>query len=457
MAARLKQFDGDDTDATPSLTEIRAQLRKITGSEIFRNSPSQTALLEEFVSLFLSNTPIKGDAIGSRVFPGFIPARSSDVRVHARRLRMTLAEYYAGEGQCDPIVIDVLKGRNHPLTVQYNPCAEPVKWLTKALQQLKTGNLPYAQNAVADAVTAAINSEVRFVPIISLAAELQFLFGSFWTYSPETAFIEARKLADVALKENDALWRAHIADGACHMCEWRWEAAANAFEKALALSPSKTESDVWYLFFLVAINRPDEAVRIAKRHSEEAEETANWRTVYGLILYAGRRFHEANSQLVHAHNASPFAYLPRMLLGLWALAGDDGKGGEGWVGWSQIKELAETGFLGFNFWDPYPGITVLFLANQVNYEKAREELAKLEKEAGSDDDRRFWDLALAYMAVGEFDKSIAKLKRLAELHHPLLVWLHLWPFFDPLRDEPDFKLLISKMRLPTPHERSGHP
>lgn len=452
MTVRSADFDGAGTDATPSPTETQAQLRKITGSPLFRNSPSQSALLEEFVNLYLSNTPIKGDAIGSRVFPGFIPARSSDVRVHARSLRLTLAEYYAGEGQSDPIIIDVLKGRNHPLTVQYNPRAEPVKWYTKALQQLRTGNLPYAQNGVADAITAAINSEVRFVPIISLAAELQFLFGAFWTYSPETAFLEARKLADMALKENDSLWRAHVADGACHVCEWRWEAAAKAFEKAVALSPSETEGDTWYLFFLVATDRLDEAIRIAKRHSDEAEETAIWRTVYGLILYAGRRFHEANEQLTSARSANPFAYLPRLLLGLWALAGDDGKGGEGWVGWSQIKELAEADSLSFTFLDPYPGLTVLFLANEVNHEKAREELARLEHEAaGAEDDRCSWDLAVAYMALGKFDKAIARLKRLAELHHPLMVWLHLWPFFDPIRDEPGFKSLISKMGLPADH------
>jgi len=452
MTVRLKDFDGEGTDATPSLTETRAQLRKITGSPIFKNSPSQTALLEEFVNLYLSNTPIKGDAIGSRVFPGFIPARSSDVRVHARSLRLTLADYYAGEGQRDPIIIDVLKGRNHPLTVQYNPRSEPVKWYTKALQQLRSSNLPYTQKDLTDAITAAINSKVSFVPIVSLAAEVQLLFAAFWTCSPEAAFIEARKLANMALEENDSLWRAHVANGACHMCEWRWEAAGNAFEKALALSPSETESDVWYLIFLAATDRLDEAIRIAKRHSEAAEETAIWRTVYGLILYAGRRFHEAYDQLSPAHAANPFAYLPRLLLGLWALAGDDGKGGEGWVGWTGIKELAEMDSLSFNFWDPYPGFTVLFLANQVNHEKAREDLANMERNAAdSDDDRRSWDLAVAYMSGGEFDKAIAKLKRLAELRHPLLVWLHLWPFFDPLRDEPGFKLLISKMGLPADH------
>jgi tetratricopeptide (TPR) repeat protein len=450
MTVRLKNSGGESADATPSLTETQAQLRRITGSEIFLNSPSQTALLEELVELHLNKTPIKGDAIGGRVFPGFIPARSSDVRVHARNLRGSLAEYYAGEGQFDPVRMNVLKGRNHRLIVEYNSDAEPVRCYTKALRQLRSSQFPNTLKDAIDAITEGMNSNTRFVPIVALGAEVQLLLGASWFNSSAKTFIEARTLADMALEANDSLWRAHVADGACHMCEWRWGSAARAFEKALALSPSETETDVWYLFFLVATDRLDEAVRIAKRHSEESEETAIWRAISGLILYAGRRFHEANDQLFEAHGTNPFAYLPRLLLGLWALAGDGGKGGEGQVGWSQIKELAETGFLGFNFVDPYPGLTVLFLANQVNYEKAREELARLEhEEAASSENRQWaWDLAVAYMAMGEFNQAIAKLKRLAELRHPLLVWLHLWPFFDPIRDELGFKALISEMGLP---------
>jgi hypothetical protein len=32
--------------------------------------------------------------------------------------------------------------------------------------------------------------------------------------------------------------------------------------------------------------------------------------------------------------------------------------------------------------------------------------------------------------------------------HPLMVWLHLWPVFDPLGEDTRFKALIKRMNLP---------
>jgi hypothetical protein len=64
--------------------------------------------------------------------------------------------------------------------------------------------------------------------------------------------------------------------------------------------------------------------------------------------------------------------------------------------------------------------------------------------------------ALGCMAMGRTlpDRSgnemtaIQYLKVACGQQHPLTVWLHLWPIFDPLRDDPQFKALIRRMKLP---------
>jgi hypothetical protein len=62
-----------------------------------------------------------------------------------------------------------------------------------------------------------------------------------------------------------------------------------------------------------------------------------------------------------------------------------------------------------------------------------------------------FQLALCYLAVGEPQKAIAELRRARDEHDPLMIWAHLWPFFDPLRKHPAFRQLVRQMRFPSPH------
>jgi hypothetical protein len=56
--------------------------------------------------------------------------------------------------------------------------------------------------------------------------------------------------------------------------------------------------------------------------------------------------------------------------------------------------------------------------------------------------------ALACIGAGRSEQAIAELEEACEVGHPLMVWLHLWPIFDPLRSHSRFKTLIKKMKLP---------
>ena len=55
---------------------------------------------------------------------GFDPQSDSTIRVQAGRLRMKLAEYYAGEGAADPILVKIPKGSYH-LTFEARPVQPP--------------------------------------------------------------------------------------------------------------------------------------------------------------------------------------------------------------------------------------------------------------------------------------------------------------------------------------------
>jgi tetratricopeptide (TPR) repeat protein len=103
----------------PDVGEIRAALDKITGSEVFRQSPQLIAFLRFVVEAALrgESERIKGytiavEALGRRT--DFDPQNDPIVRTEAGRLRRALERYYAGPGAADPVVIEIARGSYVP-------------------------------------------------------------------------------------------------------------------------------------------------------------------------------------------------------------------------------------------------------------------------------------------------------------------------------------------------------
>ena len=112
----------------PTADEIRLQLDRLVASEGFANADRMSSFLRYVVerSLAGESDRVKEYVIGVEVFgrdQAYDPRLDSIVRVEARRLRAKLDEYYAGEGQADPIVIRMRRGSYVPA---FERRAEPV-------------------------------------------------------------------------------------------------------------------------------------------------------------------------------------------------------------------------------------------------------------------------------------------------------------------------------------------
>jgi hypothetical protein len=99
---------------------VRAQLEKICASTRFVNSHKLTQFLRLVVeeSLAGRGSQIKEYSIGVEVYnrpSGYDPRVDATVRVEASKLRKRLSDYYAGEGQGDPILIKIPKGHYAPV------------------------------------------------------------------------------------------------------------------------------------------------------------------------------------------------------------------------------------------------------------------------------------------------------------------------------------------------------
>ncbi len=98
---------------------VQNQLQRVLASPGFARNERMSRFLRFIVERQLNGreSEIKESLIGIEVFgrkPGFDPQQDSTVRSEAARLRARLAEYYAGEGRGDTLVIELPRGGYKP-------------------------------------------------------------------------------------------------------------------------------------------------------------------------------------------------------------------------------------------------------------------------------------------------------------------------------------------------------
>jgi len=101
-------------DGVPA-AEVRAQVQRMTASDVFASSPQLAAFLVFVVEAVLRGhgERLKGYTIGVEVLRrdvNFDPQIDPIVRVEATRLRRAIERYYAGPGADDPVVIGLPRG-----------------------------------------------------------------------------------------------------------------------------------------------------------------------------------------------------------------------------------------------------------------------------------------------------------------------------------------------------------
>src|SRR5678816_1730654 len=110
---------GPSPSPAPTLEAIESQLTRIVASSHFSGAGQLSAFLQFVVRGAVSGRSgeIKEYTIATEVFgrpPSFDPRLDTIVRVQASKLRSRLAEYYAGAGAEDPVLIEIPRGSYAP-------------------------------------------------------------------------------------------------------------------------------------------------------------------------------------------------------------------------------------------------------------------------------------------------------------------------------------------------------
>ena len=258
--------------------------------------------------------------------------------------------------------------------------------------------------------------------------------------APKQAIPLAKAAANRALEIDPTLAEAHTALANSLACfDWNWKEAEQEFRRAVELNPNDAGTHWRYgMFYLMPVGRLEEAIAEGKRSLElEPLDLNHGANLSGLYFYAGR-YDEALEQARQVHSLDA-----NFIVGRWALS----------QVYIQKGMYAEAIELNEKALQTEPTNPVFLRFAGIAYAKAgrrpdAEKIIDRFREIAKTQYVMSYHLALIYSALGDKDKAITELENAFNEHDYLLPRIKVEPFLDPLRNEPQFQELITRMRFP---------
>jgi TolB-like protein/Tfp pilus assembly protein PilF len=255
--------------------------------------------------------------------------------------------------------------------------------------------------------------------------------------SPEKGYTAAKEAAEKALELEPELAEAHTARGkVLGWYDWEFGAGELALRRAVGANPNYAEAH-WALGSLLPttghMKEALKEVQTAQMLDPLSPVTAYWHARF--LLYA-RRAEEAIEESRRALNLDPdFAY------GLAILGRAQLLEGKGQEAVDSLRRSAEVG--GSNSFKAY---LACGLAATGRNEEAQEILKKIAPVEGAVYVRSEV-LAAVYGALGDLDEAFHQLERAYAERSAGLIYLHLDPMYDSMRDDPRMNEMVQRIGL----------
>jgi Flp pilus assembly protein TadD len=248
----------------------------------------------------------------------------------------------------------------------------------------------------------------------------------------------AKSAAMRALALDEGLAQAHASLALVHFrLDWNWALAEAHFRRALAVNPRDADVHHGFAFYLIAMERRDEA----RAEAAEAHRLQPTSLIIGTGV--GRIFHfsgedtRAIDEFERVIDLEPSFAQAHFDLSL-ALAHH-----------GQFDEAIQQCRLAISLAPGRPvsnGVLGHLLARAGRVEEAQAILAELERLAAAQQASRF-DLALVYAGLGDVDRACDALDAACRERHGLLVYLRVEPLWNPLRADARFDRLLREIGL----------
>jgi hypothetical protein len=457
---------------TPSHSEIEQQLERLLASDALAAAPKLSLLLRRIVQDSLNGhaAPEYEYQLGRDLFErsfDWSPLTDNIVRQNVVNLRVSLDGYYRTSGTSDLVQIEIPRRQGLKARFSYNPHA-PAAQRCAVIASRFYGALPCVNSSDARhfirELRKVIKADPLYAPAYARFAEILLVSAMSGPPSQMTCgscLAEAEAAMVKCLSFGGDFWLAQMVRGALACCRFQWGSAAIAFNNALTIASRETRCHFWYVAFLIATGRTDEAaecVKLRQSHCDPLLDPESF-TIDAALLYAQGDFEGAHTllSLMLIKRVNRLDSYARLLDGD---AGAERVDLRNWVAeilMACILLSAEKNDLALVYADAalehgapavYGGLACLALARKEAPRRSRELRRRIRAI-----EKRFIphepvNAALACMSLGEDAHAIGYLRKACDEGNPLMAWLHILPVFSSLRGSRGFRALLKRV---TPH------
>ena len=220
--------------------------------------------------------------------------------------------------------------------------------------------------------------------------------------------------------------------------DWQWQEAQKEFKRTLELNPTYPTANHWHAEYVMIMGRHAEAIAQMKKSQALDPLSLIINAAIGWAHYMARRYDEALEQLLQTFELDPSFPVTHWVLGLVyrttgrnELAIAEGEKGVSLSGGSPLIRAS----LAHSYGKAGRAKEALQILDDLT------KLAKCKYVAP-----HFF--AGIHIGLGENDRAIEHLEKSYEEHSHWLIYLHIDPSMDDLRNHPRFQELLRRVGLP---------
>jgi TolB-like protein/DNA-binding winged helix-turn-helix (wHTH) protein/Tfp pilus assembly protein PilF len=243
-----------------------------------------------------------------------------------------------------------------------------------------------------------------------------------------------------ALELDPALPGAHALMGSLYQMQWQWNDAEREYKLALELDPNDAGAHLSFSSWLLSQGRTEEALAWSRR-ARELDPIGITGNTMGWILFQSHHYDEAIRELrsdlaVHQDDAS--TYWSCWFLGFALIAN------------AQADEAIPVLEKALALSERNPAVIGVLVRAYAHAGRRTEALRLLDELRRRQQAGYVPSAALvnAYLGLGNNEQTFFWLERAFKERSPILQYIKVHPFFDPLRGDPRFADLVRRVGLP---------
>jgi TolB-like protein/DNA-binding winged helix-turn-helix (wHTH) protein/Tfp pilus assembly protein PilF len=282
---------------------------------------------------------------------------------------------------------------------------------------------------------SAIHRDPEYAQAYAGLADSYALLASYSISPPHENIVKARAAALKAVQLDDRLAEAHTSLALVYeIYDWNWGEAEREYRKAIELDPNYATAHHWYAELLAYLGRFDESAAEYQRARQLDPFSLIIRTDYAVSLFYQRKYDAALREFEEVRAVDRDFPRTQMIEDVYARLGR----------FDEAFAEARRYLNQDNLWAQ--SRIAAYYARTGKRQEARKSLNQLEAHY-THRELNPAPLIAAYLAFGDNEKALSWLERAYENHYSVITWLKVDPTFDPLRNDPRFRVLVQQVGL----------